>query len=177
MTCGQLTLSQLIRLLFPARLLFFFFFLPLPLALISLFVSNPWAGRGRFVPTLFISFVFCFFHISVCAFPVSSPSPPPSPSVICSLTAPSTGQFSFLLHLCIRKRLKEWGHFTITLYHPCCSLSKSGEKQSLPSPRELALEENSCPHWLQRRVCDPCRCGNKFSHGNTTGPDMFAPET
>lgn len=39
-----------------------------------------------------------------------------------SLTAPSTGQFSFLLHLCISKRLKEWGHFALTLYHPCCSL-------------------------------------------------------
>lgn len=102
----------------------------------------------------------------------------PSLSFACSLTAPSTGQFFiFVLHLCIGTRLKEWGHFNITLYRPCCGLSMSGEKKSL---RELGFEGNLCPCWLQRSLktgCDPCRWGSKFRHGNTTSPDMFAPGT
>lgn len=78
MTRGQLTLSQLIRLLFPARLLFSP--LPLPLALISPFVSNPWAGRGRFVLPLSLSLLFsASLSLSVFLHLYTASLLPPSP--------------------------------------------------------------------------------------------------
>lgn len=142
MTCGQLTLSQLIRLLFPARLLFIPPpSLPPPLALISPFCLQPLSRESALCShCLSISFVSLSLSVLLHFSTISLSLP-----LTCSLTAPSTGQFSFRLHLCISKRLKEWGHFTITLYHPCCSLSKSGEKLSLPSPGELVFEENRVP--------------------------------
>lgn len=71
------------------------FFLFLPLALISAFVSKPWAWRGRFVLSLCLSLLFSlplslrrlyFLTIHFLLLFLS---------FTCSLTAPSAGQFSF----------------------------------------------------------------------------------
>lgn len=129
MTCGQLTLSQLIRLLFPACLLFFF---PLALYNSSLCLQYRRRESGALFSlflsfTLSLSLIFCFF-ISVCA----SQSLHHLPLFLSH--APSTGEFSFLLLLCMSKRLKELGHFF--LLSTCSRLSKSGEEQSLASPGE-----------------------------------------
>lgn len=158
-----------------------FFFSPSPFGSnFSLCIHPQCRERALCSRSLSISFVFCF-SMSVFASPsLHRPCLYLLFFLTCFLAAPSTGQFSFLLHLCIDKILKEWGHFTIILYHPCWGLSTSSEKQSLPIPRELDLEKNSCTHWLWwslNTVCDPCRWGKKFRHGNSTHPDMLTPGT
>lgn len=70
---------------------------------------------------------------------------------------------SFLSSLLVRDR-QNWGHFTITLCHPCCGLS--GKE---PRSRELVFDENWTHLSLQHSLksgCDPCTWGNKFRHGN-----------